>query len=362
MALTREERIEEARKRTRNNVENRDSYGVHGKTILDFEKIGGYKKSMSYKPKPGLNHVDFVPFMVKSDKHPRGVKAGNYEYILDIFVHRGVGPAKDNFICLQATFGKPCPICEAREILKLDPEAKEDEIKALYPKARCWYNVIDLDSKDPNQPVQIFEESKFLFEKEMLEFITSKNEFDFWDYEVGKSLEFFASENKSDKGSYLKYKQFHLDQRPVYNPEICDEAYDLIDLLHIPTYDEVQMSFLGDDKDLQPKAQAEQPQSTPQRSRGQAVEQTQPEQPARQRRTIQDEIKEEQKEMTATLDNSRRRQRPAAPAEAVQEKLCSLGHKFGVENNVHSQDCAKCPAKEYDECADEHDRINATRG
>ena len=357
MALTREERLEEARKRTRTNAENKDSYGVHGKTILDFEKAGGYKKDMFYKPRPGLNHIDFVPFMVKSDKHPRKVKAGNYEYILDIFVHRGVGPAKDNFICLQAQFGKPCPICEARELLKLDPEATEQEIKSLYPKARCWYNVIDLDSKDKNQPVQIFEESKFLFEKELLEYITAKNEFDYWDFEVGKTLEFFASENKSEKGSFFKYKQFHLDQRQPYGPEICDEAYDLVELLHIPTYEEVKASFLGTDINEVEPAPAEAPVRA--RTRGEAAPAPAPEQPSRNRgRGIQDEIKEEQKELAQNLDTSRRRSRPVAEAPAG-ERLCSLGHKFGIDNNKNGQDCAACPAKEYDECADENDRINA---
>jgi len=363
MALSKDERLAAARARTQHNVDSKDSYGVSGKRILDLEKVGGYKKEMFYRPKAGMNHIDFVPYVVKSDRHPDRLKVGTPDYALTLFVHRSVGAAKDNFICLNSQYGKPCPICEAREALKLDPDATKEEIAALYPKKRCWYNVIDLDSKDKNQPVQIFEESHFLFEKELLEFITAKNAFEFWDIEFGKTLEFMAAEHKSDKGNHFKYKQFYLDDRQPYGEEIYDEAYNLVDLLYIPTYEEVRNSYLGVDDSEAPVVD-----ERPARSRGIAEERPArtrgeeapvAEAPARSRgRNIGEEIAEETKDMYKEPEapaRSRERTRPA-PAEA--ENRCPLGHTFGKDNNVDHV-CSKCDEKLWNECGDEYDRLKA---
>lgn len=357
--LSKEERLAAARARTQHNVESKDSYGVSGKRILDLDKIGGYKKEMFYKPKAGTNHIDFVPYVVKSDRHPDKLPVGTPDYVLTLFVHRSVGAAKDNFICLNSQYGKPCPICEAREVLKLDPDATKEEINKLYPKKRCWYNVIDLDSKDKNQPVQIFEESHYLFEKELLEFVTNKNAFEFWDIEFGKTLEFMATENKSEFGNHMKYKQFYLDDRQPYGEDIYEEAYNLVDLLHIPTYEEIRNSYLGVDD-------SEAPDEAPQRSRGTSDETptrtrsrgeaTVEETPARQRgRSLGEEIAEETKDQYKAEEapaRTRTRERQPEPT----DNPCTFGHRFGADNQKFPADCTKCDQKLWDKCCDEYDK------
>lgn len=359
--LTREERIAAARARTQHNVESKDSYGVSGKRVIDLDKVGGYKKEMFYRPKAGTNHIDFVPYVIKSDRHPDKLPVGTPDYVLTLFVHRNVGAAKDNFICLNSQYGKPCPICEAREELKHDPDATKEEVSALYPKKRCWYNVIDLDSKEKNPPVQIFEESHYLFEKELLEFVTNKNAFEFWDIELGKTLEFMASENKSEKGNHFKYKQFYLDDRPPYGEDIYEEAYNLVDMLHIPTYEEVRNSFLGVDDSEAPEPVQERParqrgtaEERPARTRGELAE---PERPARtrDRGNLGDEIAAETKDLykeePAPRERTRERTRSVEP-----ENKCPYNHIFGKDNQINS-DCSKCDQKLWDECTAEYDRM-----
>lgn len=348
---TKEERLEAARRRTQENIENKNSFGVQGKGVLDLEKIGGYKKEMFYKPKSGMNHLDFIPYLV-TGKHPQQVKIGYPDYILDVRVHRFVGASKSTFVCLEAMYGKPCPICEAREKMKSDPDATDKEIKKLYPKRRCWYNVIDLDSKNPNQPVQIFEESHYLFEGPMLEIIKVKNNYDFWDIENGTSVEFLATEKQTPEGKHFDYGQFYFEKRQPYGDDIYKEAYNLAELLYIPSYEEVRNAFLGiDDDEELPVEEAKPVERT--RSRGEAPT----EEPQRTRsRGIGAEIADETKDQLKEETPARTRTRQPVADEA--DNRCPFKLRFGVDSDS-SKTCTQCDQKIWNECADEHDKIAA---
>jgi len=347
--LTRDERIAAARERTKRGIDSKDSFGVKGKQILDYEKIGGWKKELFYRPLVGMNHIDFIPYLVESDRHPQKVKPGYPDYILDVWTHRFVGASKSSFICLTQMYGKPCPICEAREKLKLDPDATKKEINKLYPKRRCWYNVINLDSKVPNQPVQIFEESHFLFEAKFLTVVNNKNEFDFWDIEEGKSIEFMTTEVKSPEGNHMDYGQFYFEKRQPYGEDIYKEAYNLVELLYIPTYEEVKAAYFDLDEEEVAEKPAENTRS--ERSRGVVPEET----PSRSRgRNELEEIAEEKDHFKEEAPaRTRERTRPATE----EANKCPYGHKFGVDSEKFQSDCTKCDEKIWNECADEHDRL-----
>lgn len=345
MALTREERLEAARARSKSNIDNKNSFGMSGKSVIDWDKIGGFKKEYIYKPKAGMNHIDFVPFEVSNPQNPAKLKTGTPDYILDLWVHRWIGASKSTFICLERMYGKPCPICEAREKMKGDPDISDKEIKKLYPKRRCWYNVNNVDLPEKEQVPQIFEESHFLFESKFLEVVNVKNEFEFWDHEVGKTIEFMATEKTSPEGKHYEYSQFFFEKRPAYPDSIYDEAFKLDALLHIPTYDEVRNAFLDMDEEIpEPVVEEEEP---PKRTRKREPE---PEQPRRQR-NLGEEIAEETKEQ---YEERPRRQRAEPPKE---ENKCPFGHKFGTDNDNMGEDCTKCDQKIWNECADEHDRL-----
>jgi hypothetical protein len=349
MSLTREERIEAARARTQQNVENKNSFGVTGKQAINWEKIGGYKKERMYKPKAGMNNVDFIPYLVTTNKHPQKIKEGYPDYILDLWVHRFVGASKSTFICLEKMYGKSCPICEHREGMRNDPDVTDDDIKKLYPKRRCWYNVINLDLPEKDQEVQLFEESHFLFESKFLDVVNVKNEFSFWDIEDGKSIEFMATEKKSPQGSHMDYSQFFFQKRPAYKESIYEEAYKLDDLLYVPTYDEVKAAFLGLDEDEVSETKSE-------------VRKDEPRREEPRERSRREEPKEEspfKENLPESFDQSPRQRERSRREEPQEVNKCPFGHKFGHDNEKYSAEghCTQCDQKIWNECADEHDRI-----
>ena len=189
--------------------------GVMNYKMLDRDDIE------FFSPKEGRNRINIIPYVVKSKNHPL-VKSGDLEigdkdYIMDIFVHRGIGPSESSVVCLKETYGKPCPICEQSAALR--KQGKEDEAAALKPSRRAFYNV--QDTKDPEK-LKIFETSHYLFEKELIEEARDDEEggfTDFADEENGKEIKFRCS--KVTKGGYEfnEFKSFSLEERDDNIPD-----------------------------------------------------------------------------------------------------------------------------------------------
>jgi hypothetical protein len=333
MTLTREERLRAAEERSKHNIEHKDQGGYQGKQVLDYAKIGGWKKELIFKPKAGMNHIDIIPYIVATDKHPNHVRPGYPDYLLDIYVHRFVGASKSTFLCLQQMYGKPCPICEERERMKNDPTLPEDEYKKLFPKRRTIYNVINTELPERDQKVQLFEEVYSWFEGAMLEVVKLKNEYLFWDIEDGKGIEFMLTEKKTPQGTNNTYGQFLFEKRPAYKESIYEKAYKLDELLIIPTYEEVRNAFLSVDEEPEPEERLS-------RRVDPALE------------TMKGDSLPD---ISEDRGQSRRRERAAEPA----ENPCPFGHKFGTDNDQFGREghCTECDQKIWNACADEKDRL-----
>lgn len=353
MALTREERLRAAQERTQTNIEHKDTGGFQGKQVLDYSKIGGWKRELFYKPKVGMNHIDIIPYIVSTDKHPGKVRPGYPDYVLDVWVHRFVGASKSTFLCLQQMYGKPCPICEERERMKNDPTLPEDEYKKLFPKRRGIYNIINVDLPEREQKVLLFEEVFPWFEASMLEVVKYKNEFTFWDIEEGKTIEFMLTEKKTPMGVSNTYGQFNFLPRQPYMESAYDAAYKLDDLLVIPSYEEVRAAFLSLDESEEQAKPAVQEQGDGVLRRSVPVEVpvsesvTEPRTPFG-KDQIPYDIPEER--------SARRRERATATST---ENLCPYGHKFGVDNDLYGREghCTSCDQKVWNACANEKDKL-----
>jgi hypothetical protein len=352
MALTREERLRAAEERSKHNIEHKDQGGFQGKQALDFAKIGGWKKELIYKPKAGMNHIDIIPYIVTTDKHPNHVRPGYPDYLLDIYVHRFVGASKSTFLCLQQMYGKPCPICEERERMKNDPTLPEDEYKKLFPKRRTIYNVINTELPEREQKVMLFEEVYSWFEGAMLEVVKLKNEYTFWDIEEGKTIEFMLTEKKTPMGTNNTYGQFFFDKRPAYKENVYDEAFKLDDLLVIPTYEEVRNAFLSVDEEPESAESSRREPEQSSRRRDPEPE----ERPSRRADPVAETMQGDTlPEGFEDRGQSRRRERQTEPA----ENPCPFGHRFGIDNDQFGREghCTKCDQKIWNACADEKDRL-----
>jgi hypothetical protein len=70
---------------------------------------------------------------------------GATHYGLDIYVHYGIGPDRQTYLCLHKMKGEPCPICEERQ--KAARDGDDDYAKELEPKKRVLVYLIDRDAE-----------------------------------------------------------------------------------------------------------------------------------------------------------------------------------------------------------------------
>lgn len=243
-------------KRYQASYDSKESGGAGKKGVMNFRKLD--QEVSFFKPIEGKNRINIIPYVIKTKNHPL-VKRGEFEvgdkdYVMDFYVHRGVGPTESSVLCLKNTFGKPCPICEQQALFNKD--GKEKEAKALKAQRRVIYNVEDL--KEPGK-VKVFETSHYLFEKELIDEARDDEEggfIDFADPEEGKEIKFRASKESLGGHEYFEFKSFSFEDRdePI-SEELLDQAISFDEIMEVPSYDEVQKILLGDDdeEDEEPK-------------------------------------------------------------------------------------------------------------
>jgi len=125
---------------------NEDNTGARGTQALDtrsvnlkFYKFGEVKKYYD---------VNILPFRVGRN-NPAVVagelREGDWDYSVDYFVHKNVGPDKGTYICPKKTYGKACPMCE--EAQRLSDENGSDAAKGMWASKRSLLCVQPLDER-----------------------------------------------------------------------------------------------------------------------------------------------------------------------------------------------------------------------
>lgn len=238
----------------------KDQGGVSRRGILDF-KAGGYEGVKWFKPNEGINKIIIIPFEVKSDKHPL-VKAGKLEvgdldYVLDVYVHKYVGPTGADILCPKETYGKPCPLCDLQRTLYKNAKTEEEkeEAKALKAKRRVLYNILPVVKGEIAEEMEVWDVSHFLFEKELIEEANDCSDgqgiIPFADIEAGSIIKFRTQVEKSKQfGETQKYKSFDfLEREEELDDAIIDEAISFDECLVLLTPDEIMALYTGGDDD-----------------------------------------------------------------------------------------------------------------
>lgn len=88
-----------------------------------------------FKPKEGSNCVRFLPSTWDGAEH----------YGLDVYIHYGIGPDSQRYLCLDKMKGEPCPICE--EHRRAQRSGEGDYASALRPTKRVLVWMIDRDKE-----------------------------------------------------------------------------------------------------------------------------------------------------------------------------------------------------------------------
>jgi len=229
MSKTRK-RFKNLSEKTQKHYKDRNKYGT-GKNYYELPD-----NMEEFKPKEGVNKIDIIPYIVKTDQDPQQEK-GEGAYVLYVWVHKNIGINKNQFVCLSKNFDKPCPICEEVEELKNSGDSELEELGEIYKaKQRVLYNV-----KHKGE-IKIFEESHFSFQKTLLEESLDDSTGDvitFADPDDGKTIKFTDSGVWNDR-----FKRFRfLDREEEITDEELDEAVSLEELLTVYTYDELKNYF-----------------------------------------------------------------------------------------------------------------------
>jgi len=336
------------KKRYEESYDSRTKGYIAGRSIIDWHKVADDlgKEPVFYKPKEGWNKIIIVPFIISSKKHPGVVRKkyeiGDLDYFLDIFVHRRIGLGKDDIVCPQATFGKPCPICQLAEQKK--QEGLKEEYQRLKPTRRVLYNVIDL--KDLDAGLQIFEVSYFLFEKELVS--ASKNYYDdgeivnFADPEEGSIIKFRA-ENETFKRTgkdYLVYKNFSfLERQETIDDDLIAEAVAFDKYLNVLDYDEI----VGILDNANASVEDEEEQNFEEENKfDEKPKQSKLSKFLHKSRDIEeDETEEEEEEEKPTRKLKKH-------TNENKKLVCPYGHKFGFDCDAFA-DCDNCPL--WEQCS-----------
>ena len=202
----------------------------------------------------GEHLLDVIPYVAGS--HDPNVKEGEPQYVLDVWVHKGVGALQQSFICPQKNFKSRCPICEKQLQMRKSGEYSDDEVKELNAKRRTLYNVFVWDSKEEiRKGVQVWEVSHFFFEKHLAELSKRPKGggfIIFSDPDNGKSIS-FKKKSKGQNMEFLGHRFEDRDEEGEITDEMLESALVLDDLIHIPTIKELQKAveegFAGEDEE-----------------------------------------------------------------------------------------------------------------
>lgn len=278
-------------KRYQSSYASKGSGGNGKKQVMDWKKVDG--DVTFFSASEGKNRINIIPYIIKSKNHPL-VKSGDMEigdtdYVMDVYVHRGVGASEGSVICLKETYGKPCPICEQMALLR--KQGKNDEAGDLKPSRRVFYNVEN--TKEPGK-LQVFETSHYLFEKELIDEARDDEEggfIDFADPVKGKEIKFRANKVKKNKFEFTEYKSFSFEDRdePV-SDELLESAISFDEIMTVPTYEEVEKMFYGtDDED----DDDEEEKSAKKSKRHDDDDEEQEEKPKKSKKPVEDDDEEE---------------------------------------------------------------------
>lgn len=190
--------------------------------------------------KEGVRRWHVIPFTTKKDNP--FCDAGLLYFERTYWCHPRIGSNEDTYVCPKKVLGLPCPVCEDRAKRAKDPSEDEDTLKALKPKERQLWNILDDDEKDKG--VQIFDFSMHLFGKFLDGKINNADADDkemyklFADPEDGLLIRVGFTEEKG--GGYTFYKGSDIEfkgRKTVIDEDILKQAYCLDDLLKVESYD-----------------------------------------------------------------------------------------------------------------------------
>jgi hypothetical protein len=199
--------------------------------------------------KAGIKRLDIIPYRVGAG-NPQA-EEGEIYFERTYFVHRGIGADEGMYVCPAKTAGKKCPICQDALRMRRDPDGDKELIKALAPRERQLFNVIDLDNREAG--VQVWEMSFHNFGKMLDARIKDSDDEEdgyafFSDLKAGMTLKVGFADASFSGNKFLEASSIDFKPRAKpYNKSILDEATCLDECLIILPYDKLKAIYLQEE-------------------------------------------------------------------------------------------------------------------
>jgi len=319
-SISQDKMMEQLIKRTQESYDRKDGDATSKYFLPDSELP--FWKCTTTKEDPHI--IDIIPFYA-GDRFPTELNRRNpvlkddYVYVLEVFVHSGIGPAKEMILCPLKNYGKPCPVCE-----EIDIQIKEgrewEEYSDIAPKRRCVYNIICYDSdKEEKKGIQIWEVSHKYSEKPFQSLAKNPREggiipFAALQKDAGMSISFEVAGDtyKTISGHKFLPRNYDIPRN------ISDDAYALDQHLLLRDYDYIKEKLQGG--------------------------------AWRSGKTETSNFSREQ-------PSDSRRQAPKPTQQDDSRDSCPCEHEFGVDAD-RFDDCENCEI--YKDCSEEFDRRRAS--
>ena len=264
-------------RRTQQLSDERESSGVRRKSYMNY---GGCRlKFFKFADVGKYQDINILPWKISNERNPIVVRCkdmptylkdgsrnpdkymvGDYDYVLDVWVHPRIGVNEEDCLCLKRTYGEYCPICEEADRLSANSETKESA-KALYAKHKCVYLVDELNDKfeSVSDEPKIFEVTHGLFSKELqgraASCMRGQGVVDFASVsldekgrEIGKVVSFTVGEDTMGGGrKYKKAINFDFNERKQeVSDEMLEKCPSLDSFLVVKTPDEMKAMLYGE--------------------------------------------------------------------------------------------------------------------
>lgn len=353
---------------------NEDNTGARGTMALDtrsvnlkFYKFGEVKKYYD---------VNILPFRVGRN-NPAVVagelREGDWDYSVDYFVHKNVGPDKGTYICPKKTYGKACPMCE--EAQRLSDENGSDAAKGMWASKRSLLCVQPLDERGRGDNVPMLLDCAYNnFTHDLTDASTACMRGDgVVDFAnpgaAGREVSFQIGEESMGGGRKYKIaKNFAFNKRREEIPDSVLDAVPCLDsLLVVSTKEDIEKAMFGgpsdDTRDDDRRGGRDQERGGRDYDRGQSRRDDEP--PSRgsdrEERSTRDEQPQERTlrgsdgrdfqdpfpDQPTNLDRGGRDQE--RPQETRAEEKCPHGYCFGTDCDRKSM-CPDCPESIYGRC------------
>lgn len=221
-----------------------------------------------WKQETGAHVLDIIPWL--AGKNYPHQPENSYQHVLILWVHQRIGYAKNNYVCLQMNYDKPCPICEKINEMTQTDGYDEDFVYSIEPKRRCVYYVLVWDSNaDIRKGVQIWEAPHWYSEKHISAIAKQSRTgamINFAHPQQGKTIEFIQTKTARgyDVGGWKLTDRIG-DDGNIYEieREIFEGLEPLDNLLDIKSYEELDKITIGaakpKEKDDEKNAKSDEP-------------------------------------------------------------------------------------------------------